>query len=82
MEEIYNKLLEKISTDRVFRNEPMCKHTTFKIGGNADVFIKVNNIEELKFILKIAKDNNVPVTIIGNGSNVLVKDGRNKRNNN
>lgn len=45
-----------------------------KYGGPADVFVKVNNTEELKSILNIAKEQNVQVTVIGNGSNVLVKD--------
>lgn len=55
-------------------NEPMKKHTTFKIGGPADIFIKVNDTEELKFVLNLAKNENLPINIIGNGSNVLVKD--------
>ena len=55
-------------------NEPMNKHTTFKIGGPAECFIKINNIEELKEILKIAKENNIQITIIGNGSHILVLD--------
>lgn len=55
-------------------NEPMKKHTTFKIGGPADIFIKVNDTEELKFVLNLAKNENLPINIIGNGSNILVKD--------
>ena len=55
-------------------NEPMSKHTTFKVGGNADIFIKVKNLEQLKFVIKVAKKNNIRITIIGNGSNLLVKD--------
>lgn len=43
-------------------------------GGPADIFVKVNDTEELKFILNVAKENNVQITVIGNGSNVLVKD--------
>ena len=52
----------------------MAKHTSFKIGGPADVFIKVDNIEELKEILDLSKKNQIPLTIIGNGSNLLVTD--------
>lgn len=55
-------------------NEPMKKHTTFKIGGPADIFVKVNDTEELKFVLNLAKNENLPINIIGNGSNVLIKD--------
>jgi len=53
----------------------MKKHTSFKIGGPADFFVKIKNIEQLKNIKKLAFDNNVPFNIIGNGSNLLVKDG-------
>ena len=53
----------------------MKKHTTFKIGGPAECFIKIKTKEELKEILNIAKENKIPVTILGNGSNILVLDG-------
>lgn len=55
-------------------NEPMSKHTSFKVGGPADIFITVNSIEEIQFVLNIAKTNCIPVYIMGNGSNLLVKD--------
>lgn len=74
MLKVYNELITKIDSDRVFLNEPMSKHTTFKIGGPADIFVKVESQKELKSILELVKKNSVPVTIIGNGSNVLVKD--------
>lgn len=74
MEDIYNELIIGIDKDRVLINEPMKKHTTFKVGGPADIFVKLNSIEELKFLLEICRKQNVPVSVIGNGSNVLVKD--------
>ena len=80
MEEIYSKMLEFLSKEQIYLNEPMSKHTSFKIGGPADIFVKPKNIEELKNIINIAKENNIKTTIIGNGSNLLVKDRRNKRN--
>ena len=52
----------------------MRKHTNFKIGGNADVFVIAKNIEEIKCIIKFSKENNILLTILGNGSNVLVSD--------
>ena len=52
----------------------MKKHTSFKIGGPADFFVKVKNIEQLKNVKKLALDNNIPFNIVGNGSNLLVKD--------
>lgn len=72
--QIYNILIEKINESQVLQNESMKKHTSFRIGGNADYFVKAKNIEEIRYILKICKDYNVPLTIVGNGSNLLVKD--------
>ena len=58
----------------VFINEPMSGHTTFKIGGPADLFIKIFNIESLKLVLKEISDNNLNYFILGKGSNLLVSD--------
>ena len=56
------------------QNEPMSKHTSFKIGGNADAYIKVNNLSKLSTILKECQDSNVDYMLLGNGSNLLVSD--------
>lgn len=55
-------------------NENMSLHTTFKIGGAADVFINVKSSEELESSLKLAKENGVPYLILGKGSNLLISD--------
>lgn len=52
----------------------MSKHTSFKIGGTADLFLNVKTEEELKQAIHFAKEKKIPVTIIGNGSNILVLD--------
>lgn len=80
MDKIYNEMLKVLSENQIYLNEPMSKHTSFKIGGPADIFVKPKNIDELKFIINLTKENNVPLTVIGNGSNLLVKDRWNKRN--
>lgn len=72
IEEILEK--SKLNKENLYYDEPMAKHTSFKIGGPADLFIKVDNIEELKEILDLSKKNQIPLTIIGNGSNLLVTD--------
>lgn len=72
--EIYNLLIKKIPEERVLQNEPMKKHTSFKIGGNAEFFVKVKTIEEIRYVLNLCKENNIDLTIVGNGSNLLVKD--------
>ncbi len=74
IEEIYEILTKEINDSTVYKNEPMSKHTSFKIGGNADIYIKAKTVEDIKIVLKVANENNIPTTIIGNGSNVLVKD--------
>lgn len=63
-----------IPKDRIYTNEPMNKHTSFKIGGPAEYLIKIQTAEELKAILKLSKEQEMPLTIIGNGSNILVSD--------
>ena len=73
-EKLQKILTKEIPENQVFIDEPMSKHTSFRIGGTADIFVKAKNIKELKYIIKIAKKEKIHLTIIGNGSNVLVKD--------
>ena len=54
--------------------EPLKKHTTFKIGGPADLFIVVNDVQALQSVYTAAKELGVPCMVIGKGSNLLVKD--------
>lgn len=69
------QLLEKvISTDRILVNEPMKNYTTFKVGGNADCLVKPKNIKEAEDVVRLLLANNIPFTLLGNGSNVLVSD--------
>lgn len=64
-----------IDTSRIKINEPMSKHTTFKLGGVADVLVMPESVEELIAVLGYAKERKIPVTVIGNGSKILVLDG-------
>lgn len=75
--QIEKEKIEKIGIpkEQIYINEPMKKHTTFQIGGVAECYIKIKKIEELKNILNYANTNKIPITILGNGSNVLVLDG-------
>lgn len=59
----------------VLFDEPMKKHTTFRIGGNADVFVVPKNAQEVKEAVELCKNCDIPYYIIGNGSNLLVGDG-------
>ena len=71
--DFYDKLAEIVSKEAILENEPMSKHTTFRIGGNADMFVSPH-ISQVSSILSLAKEYEVPVTIVGNGSNLLVGD--------
>lgn len=73
-DEIYNYFTDQLNIRNIKVDEPMNKHTSFKIGGNADFFIRISDVEQLKGVLNYSKLNNIDVTIIGNGSNILVKD--------
>ena len=59
----------------ILKDELMSKHTSFKIGGMADIFINVKKENDVKNILEYSNKNGIPLTVIGNGSNLLVKDG-------
>ena len=78
MKEIIAKTIDRISgvvpEDRVLRDEPMSRHTSFRIGGPAEAFIIVNNEEELAAVLAIVTETGAQHMIIGNGSNLLVSD--------
>lgn len=52
----------------------MSKHTSFKVGGNADVYITADTVEKVQEVLKLAKQKDIPITVIGNGTNLLVND--------
>ena len=71
---IYQELLKFLPKENILIDEPMKKHTTFKIGGNADFYVTTSNIEETQNVVKFARKNNIKLTIIGNGSNILVTD--------
>ena len=74
-ENLKKEILELgIAKENILFNELMSKHTTFKVGGPAECYIKIDNIKDLRNILKFAKDNNININILGNGSNVLVSD--------
>ena len=70
----YTNIEKYINSSKVKYNEPMSKHTTLKVGGNADVLVIPENTEDIVGVLRYAKENGVPVTVIGNGSKLLVLD--------
>lgn len=71
------KSIEKIKTLEVgdyLENEPLYKHTTYKVGGPCRLYVKVRDLCSLKTLLKVVREENVPYYLIGNGSNLLFSD--------
>lgn len=71
---LYNKLVQVTDEKRVLKDEPMKKHTTFRVGGNADYFVMPQNASEIRAIVTLCKHAEIPYYILGNGSNLLVSD--------
>ncbi len=63
------------SSEEVFENEPLSKWTTWRVGGPAQYLVFPNSIDKVANVIKIANNNNIPCVVLGNGSNVLVRDG-------
>ena len=73
MTQLIEKLKKTLPDLTVRTQEPMRQHTTFRIGGEADIFVSPK-AQELAQLLAMAKEEQLPVTVIGNGSNLLVGD--------
>lgn len=71
---LYQKLTEWIPEERVKKEEPMRLHTTFRVGGPADLFVSPNSVEEVCKVTALCREEGVPYYIMGNGSNLLVSD--------
>ena len=72
-QEIITRLEQILTKDRIRQNEPMKNHTTFRVGGPADIVL-TPSAEELPAVLSVCREEQMPVTVIGNGSNLLVGD--------
>lgn len=73
--EVLAQLEKVLGKAEVYVDEPMKKHTTVRVGGNADVLVRPSNIEQVIQVINIAKENDIKYTVIGNGSKLLIKDG-------
>ena len=72
---IYKQLLNILDEESIKVDEPMKKHISFRVGGPADFLLKPKTEEELSKVIKFVKEESIPFIVIGNGSNLLVKDG-------
>ena len=71
---MYTECEKTISKEKIKYNEPLSKHTSFNIGGPADVLVEVSTGDELASVLEIIKKENYDFFLLGNGSNVLASD--------
>ncbi|MBQ8920205.1 MAG: UDP-N-acetylmuramate dehydrogenase [Acidaminococcaceae bacterium] len=67
-------LIKENTGAQVRLDEPMSNHTSFHIGGPADLLVIPGNMEDVRSVLRIAQEHAIPLTVLGNGSNVLVRD--------
>ena len=73
-EEIKQKFCRHLGEERVLVEEPMCDHTTFRIGGPAEVFVMPESCEQIAWVIEQCRQEEIPYFILGNGSNLLVSD--------
>ena len=73
-DKIYKQFLNIMNEENILVDEEMKKHTSFKIGGPADFLLLPQNIEEIQEIIKICQVQGIPYFVMGNGSNLLVRD--------
>lgn len=70
-----SQLSASMPTSRILMDEPMSEHTTFAVGGPADVLVLPKSVKEMSLAIRAARSLELPVTVLGGGSNVLVRDG-------
>lgn len=74
MKEKYIDIKKYVDESKIRFDELMSKHTTLKVGGPADVMVMPETVEDIQNTIKFAKESNIPVLVIGNGSKLLVLD--------
>ena len=74
LEKAYQELSDFLEPDQILQQESMRKHTSFRIGGPVDLMVLPAKVEQIQRALEILRDCNVPLMVMGNGSNLLVKD--------
>lgn len=72
--EVYKELSSVIPEKQLLKDEPMKSHTSFRIGGPADLMVLPSEIRHIRHTLKVCQKWNVPFMVMGNGSNLLVRD--------
>lgn len=72
--EIITEVERILPAEQIFRQEPMSRHTTFRTGGPAELFLEINTAEQLQQLLTFFRESGTKYFVVGNGSNLLVSD--------
>lgn len=72
---ISDELISIVTKENVILNKPLKNHTYTRLGGNADYFVTPETYEQVQQVVKLANEENIPFTLLGNGSNLIIKDG-------
>lgn len=73
--DIIERLIVIAGEENIKTDEPMKNHTSFKVGGPADIFVTPVTELQIKDVLKLCKDSGYPIFVMGNGTNLVVRDG-------
>ena len=73
-ESVIAQLIRITGPDRVRRNEPMCRHTTMKVGGNAALYISPGSVAQISGVVRLLQEEGIDFFVLGNGSNVICRD--------
>lgn len=73
-DQLYNNLSKRCPGLELLKNEPMARHTTFRIGGPVPLMARPATEEQVVESVKLARESEVPLVVLGNGSNLLVAD--------
>lgn len=72
---VLQRFRETLRDSEILVDEPMARHTSFRIGGPADVLLLPRTVADLRAAVSLTREADLPLTVIGNGSNLLVRDG-------
>lgn len=72
---LYNELIDILTKENVIVNHPLKSYTYTRLGGNADFFVMPATYKQVQDVVKLANQEKVPFTLLGNGSNLIIKDG-------
>ncbi len=75
MNQAYEALRSCLHEGQLLRDESMKRHTSFRIGGPVDIMVIPKEISHIRHTIKVCKEFDIPFMVIGNGSNLLVRDG-------